>query len=133
MSLTSCTWIGLLEMQVRELQESELVEPRGAVNPSDEVIGVMTEEHKRLYTLWFNMQQRSAEASVRATFARNQVEAEEAAHEMQKCALKADTLRNLLIISVCDYFEAWGKPSIGITGGFKVISSQNPLAQLFGQ
>ena len=123
-SLKSCTWLNLLPLEIASVEES--LEPQSKKLREDHNVGYMSQEHKKLYTLWKRIEEKALQSSVKAQFETNEESRAYAITTSYELRAKADALRKILLISLQDYFNVWDKPSIGLRYGFEVVWSDAP-------
>ena len=124
------TWLKLLPLELQELDK--LSEPDTQIKPGDHEVGVMSDDLKKLYSLYRSVDRASDQAKLDY---RHSLEEERAqlvgrAAELDK---KAEVLRELFWIGVNDEFNLWSKRATGIRKGWKVVwytREEGPLGRL---
>jgi len=114
------TWLKLLPMELEEIEE--LIEPPLEFNPQTErKIGEMSEDLKKLYTLWQNLEKEFAQQIVQARFARNERERKLTYLKLNETKERAEVLQRLFWISVRDEFKLWEEDTIAVRKGFLIV------------
>ncbi len=123
--LTTCNWLNLLPLQLSET--TDFLEPQQDMERGDHEIGLMTEDHKRLFTLWRAVKRSAEEAVIQAKYAQSREQALEEKKRAEELALKAHILGDIFWVSLNDHYDVWDKESIGVRRGFKVVWSEEPM------
>ena len=112
-------WIEFLPKELDEIKE--FIDPPMEVESDDIVVGDATDEMKRLYTLSCKYEEIFTRMAVEARYAKNENEQIKARKKMTEANQKRETLLEIFWICIKDYFELWGKNSVGIRKGYKII------------
>lgn len=116
-------WPKLLLMELNEIKEENFIEPRVELQPGDEEIGKMAEDQIKLYTFAENLERAGAEYLLKVRYSTDETERFEAIKKVAELKQKSETLREIMWICIKDHFELWGRESIGIRKGFRVVVS----------
>lgn len=111
------TFLKLLPLELQDIQN--YIEPRQKKMEGDHVVGVMSDDLKKLWTLCQQYAESSAKAEAKLRFGSG-VE-EELGGKVNELSEKAKVLRDIFFIAVCDEFELWDKKSTGVRKGFEVV------------
>lgn len=112
------TFIRLLPLELQEVQEYK--EPDMQVEKGDHIVGDMSDDLKKLYTLWRQFSYRASELTLQLEYGRQNV----GKAEVNEIKTKAEVLRDLFWIAVSDEFELWDRNRTGVRKGFKVVWSE---------
>ena len=120
--LQTCTWLANLALELQQIEPTEFIDSRIVINPDiDTVVGEMTDDHKRLYTLCQNIERTAAEALVEANYTQDETARQRAEARVRECKKKSEAILNLFWISVNDHFNLWSHDSTGVRKGFQVV------------
>ena len=106
------------------------IEPSNEVEKDEHVVGTADADVQKLYGLAMQWQKTSMETAVAARFINRRKEAEanlETAAILQK---KSELVLEIFWLSLKETFDLWGKPSIGIREGWKVVWSEPAPPQI---
>jgi|SRR3989344_2526532 len=112
-------WIESLPKELDEIKE--FIDPTVEIESNDIVVGDATNEMKRLYTLSRKYEEIFTRMAVEARYAKNENEQIKAIKKATEANQKRETLLEIFWICIKDYFELWGKNSVGIRKGYKII------------
>ena len=112
-------WIEFLPKELDEIKE--FIDPTVEIESNDIVVGDATNEMKRLYTLSRKYEEIFTRMAVEARYAKNENEQIKAIKKATEANQKRETLLEIFWICIKDYFELWGKNSVGIRKGYKII------------
>lgn len=123
-------FIDLIKMDAEMLREPDFIEPNVALQPEDNLVGDMTLDHKRLFTLMTSTLKQSEELKLKARFSSSEVQ-KSLFEEFSLLKLKYDLLSDLFWFEVkLTHRDLHNKPSIGVRQGFKIVwnnSSPTPF------
>jgi hypothetical protein len=126
-------FIDLIKMDLDSLKEEELFEPNVPLDPGDNLIGDMTLDHKKLFTLMTLTLRQSEEVKLKARFSSNESQ-KSLFEEFSLLTSKYDLLNDMFWFEVkLTYRDLACKPKIGVRQGYKIVwtnSSPNPLDML---
>lgn len=116
----STSWLKLLPLALQDV--TDFFEPIDEFDSRQECYaGEMSEDLKRLYTLWQHCLKSAMQQGVDARFARSRNEREYSLGAFVEFSAKAKALEGIFWISVRDTFSLWSKSDIGIRSGFMVV------------
>ena len=130
MHLKMSTWLKLLPLELSEI--TEYVEPQTELDPQKfHVLGEMTEDLKKLYTLWFTLAKQKDEYLLAARYAKDEKEEKLNLTRAIELGEKTEVVKQIFWISLRDEFNLWNKlvideVMIGVSKGFKVVWSERP-------
>lgn len=118
------TWLKLLPREL-ELQElSELIEPTDEIKEGEKVIGTVSDELKKLHTLWKAMKKSADLLTVELEYKKAADQERGKVFELQ---YKARALEILFWVGVHDELGLWSHPeSCGIRVGWQVVEFKRP-------
>jgi len=118
------TFLELLPIELHEI--TDYFEPNTELEENDHKVGVMSEDLKKLYTLWNNTMKTVSLMKTERRFSRVTNE-EEFDAKIEELMERAEVLKNLFWFAVKVEYNLWGKDSIGVRKGFNVVwSDQEP-------
>ncbi len=120
------TWIKLLPMQLADISANHFREPHGELERTDNVVGVMSDDLKRLYTLWIDTQMASEQLVLEAKFAFKQNERDSSFTRAFELRTKTEVLEKIFWVSLRDEFGLWDKPGVGIRANYQVVWFDSP-------
>ena len=119
------TWLKLLPLELQSIPEREYINPKAKVDPKkDHIVGDMTEDQKKLYTRWLNLEQVFEQTLLEAKYETDEDKQKKLLIKVEELHTKAEVVKEIFWISVRDEFELWGKGAIGVRKGFKVVWSE---------
>ena len=128
-------FIDLIKMDLDSLKEEELFEPNVPPQSYDTLVGDMTLEHKRLFTLMTLTLKQCEEIKLKARFSGNEFQ-KSLYEEFSLLNSKYDLLSSMFWFELkLSYKDLVSKPSIGEREGYKIVwnsSSPNPFDILKG-
>lgn len=125
-------WIKILPMALREIEKGEFCDPEKEVNlEEDHVVGEMSEDLKRIYTTWINLQESADRAILEAKYAKGDDQRKELTGRAKELHAKTEALEIIFWISVRDEFELWDKSSIGVRKNFQIVWSDEGPPKTF--
>jgi len=113
------TFIKLLPLELSEVKE--FLEPNSELSKDDHEAGVMSEDLRKLYTLWNNTMKSEALIAAERKFGRVDNE-EEYDAKLEELVDRMGILERLFWFSVKVEHNLWGK-NIGVRKGFIVVWS----------
>ncbi len=118
-------WFKLLPLELSEIPETELAEPRHPMQQNDRQVGDMSLLAKKLFTLAMLLDKSGSQNKLDAQYCNDKTERERLMARASEYSSKAEALRTLMWIGIKDEFGLWND-SIGVRVGFRiVISPQN--------
>ena len=111
-------WYKLLSMELGQIDT--YVDPGMEVKERERVVGLMSDEVKKLYTLAQNLEKSAVEDLVRARYTSNEQEQNEALLKAAELKEKSETVREIMWITIKDELKLWGE-GIGIRKGFRIV------------
>jgi hypothetical protein len=126
-------FIDLIKLDLDSLKEEDLFEPNVPLQGDDRLVGDMSLEHKKLFTLMTLTLKQSEEIKLRARFSSNE-DQRKLFEEFALLTSKYDLLNTMFWFEVkLTYRDLNSKSSIGVRQGYKIVwndSSPNPLDML---
>jgi hypothetical protein len=112
------TWFKMLNMELDEI--TEYVDDGAPKKENETVIGEMSDEHKKLYTLWRRMQHA---ADIKATDLNYTSHDKRPALilEAAELGMKAETLQKILWTAIGEDLHTWDKQNLSIRQGWIVV------------
>lgn len=116
------TFLKLFSLELNLLEKDDFFEPEAELRPDDQIVGDLSEEFIRLYTMWRLTEKRMDEKMMEAKFGRlSEGQIKDALSRAKELSIKADFFRELFWIELKDEYHLWDKPSIGVRRGRKVV------------
>ena len=129
-------WIWFLPTELDAI--TELIEPKKAMEPTDEDLGVMSDELRRMYTLWQTYAKEQSELDMEAQYQNPTPERQaEIAIAKFKASCRQEAMSSNFWLSVRDEFALWSNLIIGARSGWHIVKMTQPegmppfLRQLF--
>ena len=123
-------FIDLIKLDLDSLKEEELFEPNVPLSPEDTLIGDMTLDHKKLFTLMTLTLKQSQEIQLKARFS-NPESQNRLFEEFALLNSKYDLLSDMFWFEVkLTHKDLVNKTSIGVRQGYKIVwnnARPNPL------
>ena len=119
------TWLKLLPIELDGLSSADFIEPPHRDIKDDKVVGLMSEDCKRLWTLHILLEKVSQQYRLDAHYCRDEAEKEKLETKAVECAEKAHAMLAIMWIAIRDEFEIWNR-TIGIRVGYKVVTNSEP-------
>ena len=123
------TWLKLLPLELQQI--TDFREPSAEVGKNDNVVGVMSDDLKRLYTLWMVCTREAEQAKLNYRFSddlRDQCKSRE-------YKFKADALRHIFWTCLNEEFNLWHKSMTSVRKGWQVcwsdVSDEPNLSDFF--
>ena len=128
-------FIDLIKIDLDSLQEKDFLEPNVPLGDGEELVGVMSTDHKKIFTLMTSTLKQSEEIKLKARFSSNELQ-EELFKEFSILQDKYNLLNDMFWFEVkLSYRDLHNKPSIGVRQGYKIVwtnSTPNPMDFLRG-
>lgn len=127
------TWLNNLQMELDVIPPEEFVEPEWELKPPDEVIvGDMTDDLKRLFTLLRSYFRETEMSKVNTQFSSTDDRASQQARA-NELMHKTDTLDRIFWTAIGENYNLWEHPQVFIRKGFKIAYSDVvPRPQIIG-
>ena len=130
------TWIKMLPMELDSV--TELLDPAVPIGPGETAIGPVSDDIKKLYTLWKMKVKQALQYGLDAEFARTDRERKEIRLLSLESQERASCLEFLFWIALKDELDCWKHPgTVGIRAGFIAVISEQKfpglLDMLFGK
>ncbi len=122
-------WTDNISRQLGNLVEAEISEPEGEVEPTDHVVGIASEEVRRISTLASLFRRKAMEAEIEVRFSKDEIR-EQSSIKMRRFAENADVLAKIMWISIRDEFNLWDKPTIALRKGWQVVWSKSDIPSI---
>ena len=116
------TWLKLLPLEIKEV--NDLGEPDTEVNIHDHIVGELSNDLRKLYTMWKKTTEVAARTKVDLLFS-NSKHKEELDRRFSELSSKSEALREIFWIGVHDEHDLWSKDSVGVRRGWKVVWSDS--------
>ncbi|MBI4149273.1 hypothetical protein HY491_02400 [Candidatus Woesearchaeota archaeon] len=120
------TWLDVITTELSSIEPGAVAEPESELKQGDIVVGDVPDDLKQFFGLskrWM-MKAEQEEDVATAQRASNPEQTNQHIEEATKLWKKAKTLREIFWISIKDAFSLWGKESIGVRKGWKVVWSE---------
>jgi len=126
------TWVKLLPLELQEV--NELMEPTEEIKDGEKIAGVISDELKKLYTLW-KASKKSVELLIVELEYKKATEQERG--KIAELKTKARALEMIFWVGVCDELGLWNNVEMipSIRAGWRVIElkqPESPFRFLFG-
>ncbi len=116
-------WLKVLPVELASI--ADYIEPSREIdNQSDHEVGTMTDEQKKLYTRWIDLERSAAQYSLNAQYERDNEKRRTAFLRREELSAKSEVLQAIFWIDVKDHFQLWNRSSIGVRRGFIVVWSE---------
>ncbi len=120
-------------MELNLLNQDEFYEPDAEVMPDDHVVGELSEDSIRLYTVWRLTEKTCSEKMIEARFGRlSSDRRNQLLTQVQEMRGKTELLSNLFWLEIKDDHKLWDKPNIGIREGRKVVWYEDKGPRILG-
>lgn len=115
-------YITLLNLELDVLKPEDYIEPYSDIIRGDTVVGTMSEDSVKLYTLWMQTCKAYEERRIEFMFsvAKPGRERERLACKVSELEDKSDFIRDLFWVSLKEELHLWGK-SIGVRSSRRVV------------
>ena len=117
------TFTEMLPLELKDIHN--YIEPEMELEKSDHEVGIMSDELKKLFTMWRQLGLKCAEAKLHMSFNVKGI-------NIARCReldSKAEAIKNIFWIAIYDEFELWDKSDIGVRKGFNVVWSDEDKSQ----
>jgi len=126
------TWLKLLALEVREVDE--LVEPQEKVREGEMVVGTLSEDMRKLYSLWKSLEKAAELLTVELKYGKA---TDEERGKLAEMRAKAQALGMLFWIGALDELQLWSHPEqCALRAGWQIVEYQagptDFLRHLFG-
>jgi len=119
------TFLKMLPIEIEEI--TEYLDPMTPVGYKEKIVGVASNDIKRLYTIWKLREKAADESAIEAKFARSLEDQLAAVISLNKNLELTEFLGKLFWISLKDELNLWKESkSIGIRSGYTVVLSELP-------
>ena len=108
------TWLKLLPLELQEI--TDFIEPPQKVVRGDNLVGVMSDDLKKLYTLWMLVDKEAEQSKLNYRFTHKP----EDEHKALEYGAKTEALRCLFWVCLKEEFDLWSKSISGIREGWQV-------------
>lgn len=127
------TFWKLLSLELSSLDQNDFFEPDAELEQDDQIVGDLSEELIRLYTMWRLLEKQAAERMIEAKYGRLSDEQKwEMVCKGKELHIKAELLSELFWIEVKDEHHLWDKSSIGVRKGRKVVWFEEKKPTILG-
>ena len=112
------TWLKLLPLEIQDVQD--LIEPTVEVKEGETIVGVVSDELKKLYTYWKGLK-KSGDLQIVELEYKKATDQEHG--KIAELKTKARALEMLFWVGVCDELHLWGHTEMlpGIRIGWQVV------------
>jgi len=122
------TWLNLLPLEIQGIEE--LLEPIDEVKEGETIVGVISDDLKRLWTLFKSIRKSADLLSIEVKY--RQASAQETG-KISELLSKARALELIFWIGVIDEFQIWGHAETpGLRRGWQVVEYKQPTASFLG-
>lgn len=123
------TFIKMLPIELSEV--TDYLEPSSEPGTDDHKVGTMSEDLKKLYTLWNHTMKSAGMMALERKFGKVDNK-EEYTASLDELAARAEILKLLFWFAVKAEHDLWGRENIGVRRGFVVVwSDPEPGEDLF--
>ncbi len=127
-------WPPIIKLELEELKVDSFKEPeREVCSEHDHVVGVMSEDDRRLYTLMGIKRYEATRLHLEIQFLGKQT-SEELMGRFFRLRAEAKLVESLFWLNIQNEFSIWSKGRVGVREGFQIVwtsESQNPFDGLF--
>jgi len=122
------TWLNLLPLEIQGIEE--LLEPIDEVKEGETIVGVISDDLKRLWTLFKSIRKSADLLSIEVKY--RQADAE-ATGKVSELLSKGRALEMIFWIGVIDEFQIWGHAETpGLRIGWQLVEYKQPTASFLG-
>ena len=132
-------FIDLIKMDLNSLEEKDFLEPNVPLAPGEVLVGDMSVDHKKIFTLMTSTLKQSEELKLKARFSNSDIQ-RSLFEEFSLLQDKYNLLNDMFWFEIkLAHRDLNNKPSIGVRQGYKIVwiaSTSNPLdffKQFFNQ
>lgn len=126
-------FLDLIKMEADGLREGDFLEPNVPFGKEDTLVGEMSTDHKKLFTLMTSVLKQSEEIKLKARFSSSETQ-KALFEDFSLLQSKYEVLNNLFWFEVkLTHRDLINKPSVGVREGYKIVwnnSAPNPLDML---
>lgn len=116
------TFLELLEIELKSLDQRDFYEPDAELEPEDHVVGDMSEDAVRLFTLMLQTTKSLAEKIIEMKFERlSSDESKQLRIQLEELRDKSDFIKELFWIEIKSEHNLWDKSGLGVRVGRKVV------------
>lgn len=122
------TWLKLLPLEMTTVEDFR--EPTDKIDPRyDHIVGEMSDDLKRLYTLWMQIDRESERLAHEAKWESDEAKKRQLVTNVYEIYKKAEILQEIFWISLKDDYQLWDKPSVGVRKNYQVVwtEERNPF------
>ena len=113
------TFLKLLPLELNGIEPDDYVQPKAPLGNRENQVGVMSDDLKKLYTLWNNLEKDASQHLLDYKYSNRQDDLLLA--KAAELGSKAEIVKGLFWVSFNDEFELWNKRNIGIREGFIAV------------
>lgn len=129
---SDASWLGMLRMELSLIDE--FIEPDTESEDNEAILGVASDEVKRLWTYYSKTEEIATRTLIDAKYCKKHDEKDDLMKRAFEMKLKAEMARSILFLSLRDQFGIWNPTvGIGIRAGFQITTfkdTSNPLLDL---
>jgi len=121
-------WFKLLPLEIKEMPESEIIEPDREPGPHDQIVldSEISLELKKLYTLAIKLQEEAEKAQLAARYCRDPQNKQRLEEQANEYFGKANCLGMIFWVSLRDETHLWGEQMSQVRKGWKVVRTDPP-------
>jgi len=121
-------WFKLLPLEIKEMPESEIIEPDREPGPHDQIVldSEISLELKKLYTLAIKLQEEAEKAQLAARYCRDPQNKQRLEEQANEYFGKANCLGMIFWVSLRDETHLWGQQMSQVRKGWKVGRTDPP-------
>jgi hypothetical protein len=123
-------WLKILDLELKELKKEQFIEPEAEVSQFEKVIGTMTEDQIKLYTLSEIYGKASMESYVQARFSRKEEEKSKSYKKAIELKRKSEVVLQIMWISINEELDLWNEPNLAIRKDYKVVVTPPSFPEL---
>lgn len=117
-------WLKAIESEIDKQDIDNLFEPTEEVGDRDHVVGLLENDLKKLFSYTQLLTKQMTNESIKIESEAHKEREEFYKQQFFKIAAQKKVLMEVFWISVKDAFDLWGKSSIGIRKGWKIVWSE---------
>lgn len=116
------TFLELLEIELKSLDQSDFYEPNAELEPEDHIVGDMSEDAVRLFTLMRQMTKSFIEKMIEVKYGRlSSDESNLLKIQVEELHDKSEFIKQLFWIELKSEYNLWDKAGLGVRVGRKVV------------
>jgi hypothetical protein len=128
------TWLKLLPLDLDEINPGDFIEPTEDVKEGETVIGVVSDDLKKIYTLYQSLSKTASLLKVEMSYRKSNSEDN---GRLSQLYYKARALQNIFWVGLNDEFDLWSHTeSCDIRTGWRVVEYKKketpPFLKMFG-